>query len=147
MQINEKIENELKEHFGYNDEELKIFLKNPRNREVISKTSELLNKTIIFKVIESQGCNSHHKVGDKFYFDGAGNLLTKFCPKKVCIYALSEIDKLIFAENELIYANVEPNNMRFKRSGCFDIGLKCGGWGKIIMEMRVVERIDKNEGI
>jgi len=147
MQINAKLKNDLKEHFGYNDEELEMFLENPRNKEILSKTPELLNKTIILKVIESHGCNSKHKVGDKFYFDGVGNLLTNLCPKKVCIYALSEMDKLIFAENELIYADIEPNNMRFKRSGCFDIGLKCGGWGRIIMEMSVVKRIDKNEGI
>jgi len=30
--------------------------------------------------------------------------------------------------------------MRFKRAGCFDIGLKCGGWGKCVMEIKVVDR-------
>ncbi len=27
-----------------------------------------------------------------------------------------------------------------KRAGCFDIRLKCGGWGKIVMELKVVDR-------
>ena len=140
MQINEEIKNELKNHLGYNDEEMDAFLKNPRNIDVLNKTLRLLNKTVIIDIIESHGCNSQHKVGDKFYFDGAGNLLTKMCPKKICIYALSAIDKLIFAENELVYANVDPNEMRFKRTSCFDVGLKCGGWGQIIMELRVEKR-------
>jgi len=32
--------------------------------------------------VESHGCNSRHPVGDKFYFDGAGNLLSELSPKK-----------------------------------------------------------------
>jgi len=37
-------------------------------------------KLNITRVVDSKGCNSQHKVGDKFYFDGAGNLLTKLSP-------------------------------------------------------------------
>ena len=48
-----------------------------------------LEKTIVVEVVESHGCNSKHKVGDKLYFDGAGNLLTGRCPEKTCVYALS----------------------------------------------------------
>jgi hypothetical protein len=79
-------------------------------------------------------------VGDKIYFDGAGNLLPKLCPKKICIYALAPMDKMVFTANELFYAGVDPNEMRFKRSGCFDVGLKCGGWGHIVMEVKVQDR-------
>jgi hypothetical protein len=37
-------------------------------------------KMNIARVVDSKGCNSQHKVGNKFYFDGAGNLLTNFLP-------------------------------------------------------------------
>jgi hypothetical protein len=47
---------------------------------------------------------------------------------------------LIFASNELFYAGVNPNEMRFKRAGCFDVGANCGGWGHIVMEISVEER-------
>jgi hypothetical protein len=30
--------------------------------------------------------------------------------------------------------------MRFKRTGCFDVGVKCGGWGRIVMEIKVEDR-------
>ncbi|MFX0017288.1 MAG: hypothetical protein ACFFAK_15710 [Promethearchaeota archaeon] len=140
MNISEEMKNNIKENFGYNDEELQIFLNNPRNVDVLSKSLNLLSKTIIAEVIESHGCNSQHKVGDKFYFDGAGNLLTKLCPKKVCIYALSELDKLIHSVNELLYAGIDPNEMRFKKASCFDTGVKCGGWGNIVMELKVIDR-------
>ncbi|MGB5910800.1 MAG: hypothetical protein WBH31_06355 [Promethearchaeia archaeon] len=126
----------IKNSLGYTDEEMELWLSNPRNQESLSKVPALLQKTIIIEVVESHGCSSLHKVGDKFYFDGPGNLLTKLNPKRICIYALSEMERLIFAAQELFYAGIDPNEMRIKRVGCFDIGLKCGGWGKIILELK-----------
>jgi len=130
----------MKSHLGYTSEEMERFRSNPRNEDVLSKAPELLNKTIVLEVVESHGCNSQHKVGDKFYFDGAGNLLTKRCPKKVCIYALAACSGMIFSSNELLYAGVDPNEMRFKRAGCFDVGLQCGGWGRVVLEIKVEDR-------
>lgn len=130
----------MKKHLGYTTEEMALFQSNPRNEDVLSKAPALLNKTIVIEVVEASGCNSQHAVGDKFYFDGAGNLLTKRCPKKVCIYALNAATTMIFAANELFYAGVDPNEMRFKRAACFDVGVQCGGWGRVVLELSVVER-------
>jgi uncharacterized repeat protein (TIGR04076 family) len=130
----------VQNHLGYTDEEMKKFREDPRNEDVLSKAPALMNKTIIAEVVESHGCNSQHKVGDRFYFDGTGNLLTRLCPKKICYYALNSIGGLIFAANELFYAGIDPNEMRFKRAGCFDVGVQCGGWGRIVMELRVEDR-------
>jgi len=130
----------IKSHFDYTDEEMQLWLENPRNQEAMLKTPALLQKTIIIEVVESHGCSSLHKVGEKFYFDGPGNLLTKLNPKRICIYALSEMERLIFAAQELFYAGIDPNEMRIKRVGCFDIGLKCGGWGRIILELKFVDK-------
>jgi uncharacterized repeat protein (TIGR04076 family) len=140
MNIDEEMWNVMQKHLGYTDEEMKKFRENPRNADVISKGAELLGKTIVVEIVESHGCNTQHKKGDKFYFDGAGNLLTKLCPKRICIYALSAVAMLIFTSNELLYAGVDPNQMRFKRTGCFDVGVHCGGWGHIIMEIRAEDR-------
>jgi hypothetical protein len=30
--------------------------------------------------------------------------------------------------------------MRFNRVGCFDVGVRCGGWGHIALEIRVEDR-------
>ena len=130
----------MKKRLGYTDEEMKTFRENPRNEDVLSKAPQLLNKTIIFEVVDSHGCNSQHEVGDKFYFDGSGNLLTRLCPKRICVYALNAITSQVFTANELLYAGVDPNEMRFKRAACFDVGLECGGWGRIVMELRVEDR-------
>ncbi len=140
MKVNEDTWNFYQKHLGYTDAEMKKFRENPRNQDVISKAPALMNKTMIVEVVESHGCNSQHKVGDKFYFDGSGNLLTKLCPKRICISAMSSVAALIQASSELFYAGVDPNEMRFKRAGCSDVGVRCGGWGHIAMELRVEER-------
>jgi uncharacterized repeat protein (TIGR04076 family) len=127
----------IKKRLGYTDEQMKSFRENPRNADVLSKAPQVLKKTIIVEVMDSHGCNSQHRVGDKFYFDGSGNLLTERCPKRICVYALNAIMPQVFAATELFYAGVDPNEMRFKRAACFDVGLECGGWGRIVMEIKM----------
>jgi uncharacterized repeat protein (TIGR04076 family) len=127
----------IKIRLGYTNEEIKLFRNNPRNEEFPSRVINLMNKNVIATVVESHGCNSQHKVGDKFYFDGFGNLLTERCPKRICIYALNAIVPQIFAVNELLLADVDPNQMRFNHAACFDVGVQCGGVGQIAMEIKI----------
>jgi uncharacterized repeat protein (TIGR04076 family) len=141
--LSEETWNFFQKHLGYTNEEMKKFRANPRNEDVLSKAPQLLGKTIVAEVVDSRGCNSQHKTGDKFYFDGAGNLITILCPKRICIYALNALAMPIFTLNELLYAGVKPNDMRFKRAGCFDVGVQCGGWGHIVMEIRMEDRKKK----
>jgi len=126
---------------GYTDEELKKFKENPSNEDVISMAPGLMNRTIIFEVVAAHGCASQHKVGDRFYFDGSGNLISKLCPKKICISALTSMAPLIAAANELFYAGVDSNDLRFKRTACRDVGLECGGWGNVAFEIKVEKRM------
>jgi len=140
MSVDESTWKFFQQHLGYSDEEMALFRANPRNEEVLAKAPELMQKTIVAEVVESHGCNSQHKVGDRFLFDGAGNLITSRCPRRICIYALQALGRLIFATNELAYAGVDPDSLRFRRTGCFDVGVKCGGWGHIVMEVRVQDQ-------
>ncbi len=140
MAIEERKWKVIQRHLAYSDEEMKKFRDNPRNEDVLAKSFELSSKTIILEVVESHGCNSRHQVGDKFTFDGAGNIITELCPKKICGYSLSSALMMVFTANEMIYAGVDPNGIRFKRASCFDVGLQCGGWGRIVLELRVEDR-------
>ncbi len=141
MKLDERTWKGVQQHLGYNDEEMKQFRQDPRNEDVLSKTDVMLNKTIVAEIIESHGCDSGHKVGDKIYFDGRGiSLLTKLGPSRICIFALHSVALAMPALAELMYAGVDPNQMRFKRFGCVDVGIKCGGWGHIVMELRVEDR-------
>jgi uncharacterized repeat protein (TIGR04076 family) len=140
MTVDEETWRFMQRHLGYNDEEMALFRANPRNADVLAKAPELMRKTIIAEVVESHGCNSQHKVGDRFVFDGAGNLLTSKCPRRICFGALHGLAVLIFATSELAYAGVDPNSLRFNRTGCIDVGVRCGGWGHIVLEVRVEDR-------
>ena len=141
MKLDERIWKGVQQHLGYNDEEMKQFRENPRNEDVLSKTAVMLSKTIVAEIIESHGCDSGHKVGDKIYFDGRGiSLLTKLGPSRICIFALHSVALAMPALAELLYAGINPNEMRFKRFGCPDVGVKCGGWGHIVMELSIEDR-------
>jgi uncharacterized repeat protein (TIGR04076 family) len=140
MKVDENVWTLVQQRLGYTDEEMSTFRNDARNEEVVAKGLELMNKTIVAEVVTSHGCNSQHKVGDKIYFDGSGNLISKLCPGRMCIYAVQALVPAVFAANELIYAGVDPNEMRFNRTGCFDVGVQCGGWGRVIMEVKVEDR-------
>ena len=140
MEVNEETWKFMQQHLGYTDEELEKFRSNPKNVDIMSKAPDLMNKTIVAEVVASHGCASQHHVGDKFYFDGAGNLITKLNPKRICVHALSVLSGPMVVVNELFYAGVDPNEMRLNRVGCFDVGIQCGGWGHIAMEVKVEDR-------
>ncbi|NNK94521.1 MAG: hypothetical protein HKP41_09250 [Desulfobacterales bacterium] len=127
----------IQRRFGYSDEELQTFLNDPRNMELVSRRKEFERTRFVLEVVESKGCNSNHKVGDKFYFDFAGNILTELCPPRICGYSLNSAMMMIYTANEMLYAGVDPHEIRFKRASCFDVGIECGGWGRIVLELKI----------
>ena len=137
MEISEETWKFHQQRLGYNDEDMALWRANPRNADILTTGPALVQKTIIAEVIEAEGCNSQHKKGDRFLFDGAGNLLTQQCPERICMGALAPIYPLAYAVSELHYQGADPNALRFNRTHCFDVGVKCGGWGRVIMEVRV----------
>src|SRR3989304_9265770 len=131
MDISEATWQFFQQHLGYSDEEMAVFRAKPRNADVLTTGPALIRKTIVAEVVESHGCNSQHKVGDRFLFDGAGNLLTDKNPGRTCMGALYPLGPLVYAVSELHYAGAAPNSLRFNRTGCFDVGVRGGGWGGV----------------
>jgi uncharacterized repeat protein (TIGR04076 family) len=124
----------------FTDEEMAQFKANPKNLEILKNTPNLINKTIVVEVTKSHGCASQHKVGDKFYFTGDGNLLTRLGPKRMCMSALSAAGGLVGSAVTFMWAGRDANDMPFTTAGCSDVGLQCGGWGNIVMNVRVEDR-------
>jgi uncharacterized repeat protein (TIGR04076 family) len=140
MHVDDKTWQFFQEHLKYSDAEMKQFRDNPVNEAVLSRSAYLANRTIIAEVIEARGCNSLHKAGDKIYFDGSGNLLTGRSPKRICIFLLQPLVQLIYAIHELVYAGVDPDELKFRYAGCFDVGVEHCGWGRVIVKVSVEER-------
>jgi hypothetical protein len=130
----------VQNHLGYNDEEMELFKKHPRNTKVMAAAPDMAAKTIVFTVVESHGCNSQHTVGSRFFYTGDGNFLAKMAPPKVCAFILPVMTQAIYGIQELWYAGADPNKLTFNRGGCFDVGVKCGGWGHVVVEAEVMPR-------
>ncbi|MFX1258908.1 MAG: hypothetical protein ACFFAN_13705 [Promethearchaeota archaeon] len=58
MKINEEMSKNIKEHYEYTNEEMQTLLENPRNEEMILKSSELLDRTIVIEVVCSHSCTA-----------------------------------------------------------------------------------------
>ncbi len=53
---------------------------------------------------------------------------------------LQPLGGLIYGLHELFYSGIENPKATFSRAGCFDVGVRCGGWGHIVMEIRMEDR-------
>jgi hypothetical protein len=89
----------------------------------------------VAEVVASKGCHSQHRVGQKIVFDSSGNLLTNESPQRVCAFLLPNLVVLINAFFENLMNGRDPNEIMFNRTGCFDVGPACGGWGHVVVEM------------
>lgn len=146
MPIDQAMWKFIQDHLGYDDEQMALFKARAKNAEIVEAAPALMGKTLVAEVVDAHGCASQHKVGDKFYFDGAGNLLTKHAPERVCIHALSAASVLMYVADELFYAGADPNDMRLNRVGCLDVGVQCGGWGHVVMEVTMHDTEDLDMG-
>lgn len=137
MAVDKRLLKIIKNRMQYTDEETQAFCDNPSNENILSKYAELKNKQIVAEIIVSKGCNSRHKVGTKIYLDGEGNLLQDKNPSKLCIHLLKAISPIVNTMHELFYTDVDPNRIRFNRGQCIDVGIECGGWGRVVVDVRM----------
>ncbi|MBI5118741.1 hypothetical protein HZA56_19910 [Candidatus Poribacteria bacterium] len=122
---------------GYSDEELAKWKADPRNTRVASLMPEFAKYRVVVEVLKSHGCVMNHKAGDKFYFTGSGALLCNEGPSHICAGALAPVMTFALRVLDKIGAGLDPTKYSFNRVRCVDVGLENGGWGEILMEVRV----------
>jgi uncharacterized repeat protein (TIGR04076 family) len=127
---------------GYTESDLAQFSDNdPRCRLIEQATKASSMYSIQAEVVESKHCNSGHKVGDRFIMDADGNLISKLCPKRMCVYALSQLIVPVALINERISEGLNPADFHFMRQvRCPDVGAGCDGYGNIMLKVTVVSR-------
>ncbi len=91
-------------------------------------------------MVESKGCHSGHIKGQRIFFDSAGNILTKYAPPRICTFLFPNLAALINVFFENLMNGRDPNEVMFNRTGCFDVGPLCGGWGHVVVEVRAIPR-------
>jgi uncharacterized repeat protein (TIGR04076 family) len=125
---------------GYSDEELKAFRSRPNNEYVVENAHLLDRWWIVAEVIEAHGCAAGHRVGDRIYFSAGGVLETAKNPDRICISALSPLATAVAAFQERIISGLDPAPYLYRRVGCVDVGVRCGGWGHVSFELYVLPR-------
>lgn len=105
----------------------------------LAKASGLFS--IEAEVVASRHCNSGHKVGDKLVLDTDGNFIAKLCPKKMCIYLISQLVVPVALINERLSEGLDANQFHFMHYvKCPDIGVDCSGYGEVTVKVEVVPR-------
>ena len=127
---------------GYSGKEIEQFQeKGHRIRQVkrLSKAASLYS--IEAEVIKARHCNSGHTTGQKLIMDVDGNFITKLCPKKMCVYLISQLTVPVALINERLSEELDPNDFHFMRYvRCLDTGVECLGYGEVMLKVQVRPR-------
>lgn len=125
---------------GYSDEEVEQFAAGGPRLRLIQRLGEVAARySIVAEVVEACNCNSGYRVGDRFILDVAGNFLPELCPKRLCVYLLSQLTVPVALINERLSAGLDPNLFHFMHQvRCPDAGVDCAGYGEVRLEIKVV---------
>lgn len=126
----------IKQRLALEGEDLAAVLENPKFQRLFENVAKGSRYWLVAQVVASKGCHSGHRVGQRIVFDSTGNLLTRESPKRVCAFLMPNLTVLINAFFENLINARDPNEVMFNRTGCFDVGPMCGGWGHVQVEMR-----------
>ena len=128
---------------GYTDQEMEKFHEGGHRLRHITRLSESAQLySIEAEIVDSRHCNSGHKKGQKFILDVDGNLITKLCPKKMCVYLISQLAIPVALINERLSEGHDPNDFHFMRYvRCPDVGVECLGYGQVMLKVQVIPRV------
>jgi len=135
--VDEALYQAVKERVGYTDEELKLFKKHQYSQKILQTKAitDVIRTNVIFEVVEAHNCNVGHKVGDKFYFNGEGYMITNKCPEKICPAIMPFMSRMMWLIQERIYEGLDPKPT-FPFGHCDDVGIRCGGMGQVLLEAK-----------
>ena len=142
MEKDEEILKQFGERVGYNEKELEKFKDGSHRVRQIKRLSQAARQyTIEAVVVKATHCNSGHKIGDKFILDVDGNFINKLCPKRMCVYLISQLTIPVALINERLSEALDPNQFHFMHYvHCPDVGVECSGYGEVMLKVHVVPR-------
>ena len=115
----------------YNDKDLVKFQANPKFMKMMNTPTFRTHK-IVVEVVQSHGCICQHKVGQRLVLNGNGALISDQCPPIMCVGFVSQLNGVIAVLFERFTAGLDPNGLLMDTIGCIDVGLDCGGWGRVV---------------
>jgi hypothetical protein len=130
----------VRKRLGLSEETFEKGRENPKYQRLFEDAIRASRYRLVAEVMESTGCQSGRVEGQRLIFDNAGNLLTREAPDRVCAFLTPNLAVLINAFFENMMNGRDPNEVMFNRTGCFDVGPACGGWGHMVVEVRAETR-------
>jgi hypothetical protein len=126
----------FQEVMEYSDEDLARFKATPRFVQMMNTPAFRTHK-IVAEVVYSHGCVCQHEMWQRLVMSGNGALLREECPPLMCVSLVSQFTPVTAALFERITAGLDPNGLLFDTVGCTDVGIKCGGWGRVLVKIHV----------
>lgn len=130
----------IRKRLALPESEFKAITDTPKFQRLFENALKGAKYRLVAEVVESKGCHTGHGKGQRLIFDSTGNLLTRQCPDRVCAFLMPNLAVLINAFFENLMNGRDPNEIMFNRTGCFDVGAACGGWGHVVVEMRAEQQ-------
>lgn len=134
-------------HFGhrlqYSESEMEKFHQGGHRIRHVKRMSEAAPRySIAAEIVRSRHCNSKHTEGQKIILDVDGNLISKHCPGKMCVYLVSQLTIPVALINERLSEGHNPNDFHFMRYvRCPDAGIDCMGYGEVLLKVQAVPRV------
>jgi hypothetical protein len=118
---------------GFTNKEIDLFREcNHRIRHIDRLSDAAPLYSIVAEVVEARHCNSGHHIGQRLVLDVDGNLITKLCPSRICVYLASQLTIPVALINERLSEKLAPNDFHFMRYvRCPDAGVECLGYGEV----------------
>jgi len=126
----------FQEVMNYSDEDLEKFKANPKFMKMMDAPAFRTHK-IVAEIVSSHGCVCQHKVGQKLVMNGNGAFIRDECPPLMCAFLVSQFGKVVYALYERFAAGLDPKGLLLDTVGCADVGLDCGGWGRVVAKVHV----------
>jgi uncharacterized repeat protein (TIGR04076 family) len=131
------------ERVGYSGADQAKFKEGGHRIRQVKRLSQVAKGySIEAEVVKSRHCNSEYKIGDKFFMDVDGNFINKLCPKRMCVYLMSQLTIPVALINERLSENLDPNQFHFMHYvRCPDVGVECAGYGEVMLRVNVMPRV------
>ena len=140
--MTEEIIRESSRRVKYSEKEMKTLHEGGHRIRHIKRISKVASEcSIEVEIVKSRNCNSGHIKGQRFIMDVNGNFITKYCPKIMCVYLISQLVLPVAVISERFSEDLNPNDFHFSRYvRCPDVGVECMGYGEVMCNVQVIPR-------
>ncbi len=140
--MSERLVERFARRLGYSVAEKKLFQEGGHRVRHVARLAEAASLySIEAEIVRARHCNSGYAAGQKFVLDVDGNFISKFCPKRLCVYLISQLTLPVAMINERLSEGLTPADYHFMRYvRCLDVGVECLGYGEVMMKVGVVPR-------